>query len=78
MKKAAQTVRNTLPNYAYVSDAVKATRRSPLGNFVSWPAEIMRTTGHIVRKGLEEIKDPVLKRNGYPTTIHVNIVLMYY
>ena len=69
MKKAAQTVRNTLPNYAYVSDAVKATRRSPLGNFVSWPAEIMRTTGHIVKKGLEEIKDPVLKRNGYERLI---------
>tara|TARA_R100001224_G_scaffold7973_1_gene4284 strand:+ start:930 stop:5126 length:4197 start_codon:yes stop_codon:yes gene_type:complete len=64
-KTAAQTVRNTLPNYAYVSDFVKGTRRSPLGNFVSWPAEIMRTTGHIMRKGLEEIKDPVLKRNGY-------------
>ena len=69
MKKAAQTIRNTLPNYAYVSDFVKATRRSPLGNFVSWPAEIMRTTGHIVRKGLEEIKDPVLKRNGYERLI---------
>ena len=41
MRKATQTVRNTLPNYAYVSDAVKATRRSPLGNFVSWTAEII-------------------------------------
>ncbi len=68
-KTAAQTVRNTLPNYAYVSDFVKATRRSPLGNFVSWPAEIMRTTAHILQRGLREIKDPVLKRNGYERLI---------
>ena len=68
-KTAAQTVRNTLPNYAYVSDFVKATRRSPLGNFVSWPAEIMRTTAHILQKGLNEIKDPVLARNGYERLI---------
>ena len=33
MKKSAQTIRNTLPNYAYVSDFVKTTRRSPLGKF---------------------------------------------
>ena len=69
MKKSAQTIRNTLPNYAYVSDFVKGTRRSPLGNFVSWPAEIMRTTGHIVRKGLAEIKDPVTARIGYERLI---------
>ncbi len=73
MKKAAQTIRNTLPNYAYVSDFVKVTRRSPLGNFVSWPAEIMRTTGHIVKNGLAEIKDPVLKRNGYERLIGLGI-----
>jgi hypothetical protein len=68
-KRAAQIVRNTLPNYAYVSDFVKGTRRSPLGNFVSWPAEIMRTTGHIMKTGLQEIKDPVFARNGYERLI---------
>ena len=68
-KRSAQIVRNTLPNYAYVSPFVKATRRSPLGNFVSFPAEIMRTTYHIARQGLEEIKDPVFKRIGYERLI---------
>ena len=64
-KRATQIVRNTLPNYAYVSPFVKASRRSPLGNFVSFPAEIIRTTTHIARQGLDEIKDPVFKRIGY-------------
>ena len=57
-----RTVRDTLPNYAYVSDFVKTFRRSILGNFVSWPAEIIRTTGRIAQIGLKEIKDPVLAR----------------
>ena len=68
-KRATQIVRNTLPNYAYVSPFVKASRRSPLGNFVSFPAEIIRTTTHIARQGLEEIKDPVMKQMGYERLI---------
>ena len=72
-KRGAQIVRNTLPNYAYVSDFVKATRRSPLGNFVSWPAEIMRTTAHIMKTGLQEIKDPVFARNGYERLVGLGI-----
>jgi len=68
-RKATQIVRNTLPNYAYVSPFVKASRRSPLGNFVSFPAEIIRTTTHIARQGLSEIKDPVMKRIGYERLI---------
>ena len=62
MTDAMRTVRDTLPNYAYVSDFVKTFRRSILGNFVSWPAEIIRTTGRIAQIGLKEIKDPVLAR----------------
>ena len=59
MTHAMRNVRDTLPNYAYVSDFVKTFRRSILGNFVSWPAEIIRTTGRLVQIGLQEIKDPV-------------------
>jgi hypothetical protein len=40
MKEAAQIVRETVPNYAYVSDFVKSVRRSPFGNFAAFPAEI--------------------------------------
>ena len=43
MKEAAQIVRETVPNYAYVSDFVKGVRRSPLGSFAAFPAEIYRT-----------------------------------
>ena len=57
-EEAADVVRNTVPNYAYVSDTVRALRVLPVGNFMSFPSEIMRTGTNIVRRGLNEIKDP--------------------
>ena len=57
-EEAADIVRNTVPNYAYVSDTVRALRVLPVGNFMSFPSEIMRTGTNIVRRGLSEIKDP--------------------
>jgi len=65
MKEAAQIVRETVPNYAYVSDFVKSVRRSPLGNFAAFPAEIYRTGTNTLMRGLKESKDPIRKQIGY-------------
>ena len=61
---AANVVRNNVPNYDYVSQSIKALRRWPVGNFVSFPAEILRTSTNILKTALREIKDPVLRRIG--------------
>ena len=37
-EEAANIVRNTVPNYAYVSDFVRAMRAIPFGNFMSFPS----------------------------------------
>ena len=42
-KASARLVKNNVPNYAYVSDFIKGLRKLPVGNFVAFPAEIMRT-----------------------------------
>tara|TARA_R100001443_G_scaffold109_1_gene427 strand:- start:1505 stop:5284 length:3780 start_codon:yes stop_codon:yes gene_type:complete len=63
-KQAASIVRNTVPNYSYVSDFIKGLRRSPLGNFVSFPAEIIRTSHNIVQQGIKELRDPALRSIG--------------
>jgi len=65
MKMATKNVREMLPNYAYVSELVQASRRSPLGNFVSWPAEIIRTSGNIMSGAKKEVQNPILARIGY-------------
>ena len=61
---AANIVRNNVPNYDYVSQSIRALRRWPVGNFVSFPAEILRTSTNILRTALREIKDPALRRIG--------------
>ena len=54
-KKQLDIVKNNIPNYSYVSDFVKGLRKLPVGNFVSFPAEIMRTSTNIVKRALDEI-----------------------
>ena len=67
--EAADIVRNTVPNYAYVSDTVRALRRLPLGTFMSFPSEILRTTTNIGARALKEIRDPVTgKINPFTST----------
>ena len=61
---AANIVRNNVPNYDYVSQSIKALRRWPVGNFVSFPAEILRTSTNILKTALSEIKNPMLRRIG--------------
>jgi len=53
---AANIVKNTVPNYNYVPKLVKYIAYAPLGNFVSFPAEIIRTTAGVLAKGVDEIQ----------------------
>jgi len=69
MKEAAQIVRETVPNYAYVSDFVKSIRRSPLGSFAAFPAEIYRTGANTLTRGLKEVRDPIRKQIGYNSLV---------
>ena len=54
-EEAADIIRNNIPNYDYVGDFIKGLRKLPFGNFVSFPAEILRTSTNIVRRGIDEI-----------------------
>jgi len=54
-RAAADMVKNNVPNYAFVSDFIKGLRQLPVGNFVAFPAEIIRTSANIVETALKEI-----------------------
>ena len=54
-QQAANLVKNNVPNYAFVSEFVKGLRKLPVGNFVAFPAEILRTGTNIVDTALDEI-----------------------
>ena len=78
-QEAAHIVRNNIPNYDYVSDFVKGLRKWPVGNFVSFPAEIMRTSTNIVRRALRDINYTLpngakpLKRLGYQRLVGMGL-----
>jgi len=64
-EEAAEIVRNNVPNYDYVSEFVRDFRKFPLGNFVSFPAEILRTSTNILARAIKEIRTPALRRIGW-------------
>ena len=64
MDKVAKIVANTMPNYNYVGNFVKATRLSPLGNFPSFYSEVIRTGYNTLELGLMEAKDPITRSIG--------------
>ena len=55
-QQAADIVKNTVPNYSYVGSAVKTSRLLPIGNFMSFPSEMIRTTSNIGRQALSELR----------------------
>src|SRR6185312_3918305 len=58
-KKAAQRIRDTYPTYSMVGKGIQSLRRFPLaGTFVSFPAEIIRTSYNMVKYLAEDYKNP--------------------
>ena len=54
-EEAADIVRNTVPNYAYVSDVVKGLRATPWSNFASFPSAIMNSGVGIGKRIFKEM-----------------------
>jgi hypothetical protein len=58
-ERAAERIRNTYPTYSLVGKGIQSLRRFPLvGTFVSFPAEIIRTSGNMLRYIAQDMADP--------------------
>jgi len=55
---AAHLIRNSYPTYSKVPPAIQALRKFPLGNFVSFPSEMIRTTNNNIVMGLKMSSHP--------------------
>lgn len=62
---AAERVKNTRPTYSRVPRIIKAFRLQPLiGNFVSWPSEMLRILPNTLRYANEDMRTPGMRRYG--------------
>ena len=48
-------MKNTVPNYERVPEIVKSLRKLPVGNFIAFPAEIIRTSANTLKQSLDEL-----------------------
>ena len=63
---SAHEIRNTYPTYTKVPPAIKTLRKLPFGNFVAFPAEIVRTATRIMDFNLKQMAhtDPRIRQMG--------------
>ena len=54
-EEAAFITRDVVPNYERVPKAIQMLRRTPLGNFIAYPAEILRTSANILGRSITEL-----------------------
>lgn len=65
--ESAEIAKNTVPNYGRVPSFIKnVVRRSPFGNFVSFPSEVIRNIVNITDRGLKEVasNNPEIQKIG--------------
>lgn len=55
----ASIARDTVPNYSKVPAFIKALRRTPFGNFIAFPSEIIRTSVNSASRAIDEIASGV-------------------
>ena len=63
---SAYLVKNTIPTYSQVPRIIQSIRNLPLGNFVAFPAEIMRTSANLLSLGARELtsSNPYIRQMG--------------
>ena len=63
---SAYLVTNTIPTYSRVPKIIQNIRNLPLGNFIAFPAEILRTGSHLLTIGGRELMsaNPFIRQMG--------------
>ena len=78
MAMAGQRTRDLMPNYNLVNKRLKQLRRAPIGDFLSFPAEMIRTSLNLGKYAIQDIKsgNPVLMRQGFKRLGMMSVVAL--
>jgi hypothetical protein len=74
---SAYLVTNTIPTYSKVPKLIENIRNLPLGNFIAFPAEILRTSSNIFSLGTRELtsNNPYIRQMGMRRLVGLSTVL---
>jgi len=74
---SSEMVRNLMPTYSMVPKAIRTLREVPIGNFVSFPAEILRNSKNLVLFGARALtsSNPYIRQMGAHFLIGSSAVL---
>ena len=74
---SAYLVTNTIPTYSKVPKLIENIRNLPLGNFIAFPAEILRTSSNIFALGTRELtsNNPYIRQMGMRRLVGLSTVL---
>jgi hypothetical protein len=74
---SAYLVTNTIPTYSKVPKLIENIRNLPLGNFIAFPAEILRTSSNIFSLGTRELTstNPYIRQMGMRRLVGLSTVL---
>jgi len=74
---SAYLVTNTIPTYSKVPQIIQAIRNLPLGNFIAFPAEILRTSSNVLSLGARELTstNPYIRQMGARRVIGASATL---
>ena len=61
---AAQLTRDLMPNYNLIPNFFKYVRRLPIGNFLAFPVEMLRTSKNILRQAYEDYSGKTASKFG--------------
>jgi len=75
MPLAAERIRDTYPTYSLIGRSIKKLRTFPLvGTFVSFPAEIIRTTYNMLRYIRQDMADPDMRGHAAQRILGMSMV----
>jgi hypothetical protein len=74
---SAYLVKNTIPTYSMTPKIIDNIRNLPLGNFIAFPAEILRTSSNIFGIGVKELTstNPFIRQMGARRLVGLSTVL---